>query len=812
MAPTSSPGLAPNPAREAKAETRDLPATAPPAQGFASVGQSPLRVDARGKVTGQTQYADDLHFTGMLHGHIRCSDIPHGFIKSIDTAAAMQVPGVEAILLAKDIPGDNQVGIIIKDQPLLAEKKVRWHGERIALVAARSLKAARQAAALIKVEYDELPGVFSPEEGLAPEAPKIHDHGNILDTMHVITGDMDAGWAESDVVLERHYQVNYQEHAYLEPQGVVAVPGHAGQMTLHSSCQCPFYVQNGVRQVLGVPAHLVRVLQSATGGAFGGKEDYPTEPACCAALLAWATGKPIKLIYEREEDVEWSSKRHRYSTYVKIGASRDGMIKAVQNKVLADVGAYAGLSQIVADRANISCIGPYSVPNIHVDTYCVYTNNLFGGAFRGFGAPQVTFCHESIIDELAAELGMDPAEVRRKNALRPGDTMASGQELTGRVPCLETIETAVDMANWAERRAEYDRHNASKPLFLKGLGMATIIYGVNLHAGGQYINRSGAHMRIFEDGSVAIAIGLTEMGQGLLTAACQMAAEALGVPSERVFCNQIDTAMVPDSGPTVASRATIMSGFPLIDAAGKLRRTLLNRVAEDLRRDVESLDLHDGRIVDVESGKALLDYIDAVKSCYAMRENLTEVGWYAVPDQPWDKATGQGIAYHSFAYATQIADVEINAATGAIQVKNFFCAHDVGRAINPNMVEGQIEGGVVQGMGWGVMEHLILDRGKCRNPGFTDYLIPSALDAPKIHIKLIEDPTPAGPFGIKGIGEPSLIPAASALANAIAHATGHRSDELPVTPERVLMTMAGLPERALGMDMHRMVTTRASAL
>ncbi len=798
MAPVHSPKAPAKPAANPQ-EGNGHSANGNGAEQFYSVGQSPLRVDARDKVTGQTQYADDLHFTGLLHGAIRCSDHPHAKVLSIDTSAAEAMEGVEAVLTAKDIPGENQIGIIFNDQPLLCDGHARWYGERIAVVAARDPRVARRAVAAIKVEYEPLPGAFSPEEALADGAPKIHE-SNILDTMHVRRGDTEKGFAECDVVIENIYRVNYQEHAYLETQGCVVVPGYGGSMTIHTSCQCPFYVQKGVKTILGKQASQIRVLQSPTGGAFGGKEDYPTEPAACAALLAWATGKPVKMIYQREDDVEWSSKRHRMAIYHRIGASKDGTIKAVHLKVLEDVGAYGGLSTVVADRANISSIGPYNVENIHVDTYCVYTNNLFGGAFRGFGAPQVTFAHESAMDKLAGELTMDPIALRKKNGFREGDTMASGQPIPGRVPLIESIDDATTLANWEARRAEYDAHNATNPLVRKGLGAAAIIYGVNLHAGGEYINRSGAHMRINEDGSVNISIGLTEMGQGLLTAAVQMAAEALGISHELVYCNQIDTALVPDSGPTVASRATIMSGFPLVDAAKKLRRTLFHRAGEMLNMPADDFDLANGKFFSKKKGLsagALLDYMDVVGACFAKRENLTEVGWYRTPDQPWDKATGQGIAYHSFAFATQIADVEINTASGQIDVKNFYCAHDVGRAINPNMVTGQIEGGVVQGMGWGIMEELHLREGKALNPGFTDYLIPTSLDAPKIHVKLLEDPTVAGPFGIKGIGEPSLIPAASALANAISHATDHHFTELPITPERVLMALAGVDQKML---------------
>lgn len=762
-----------------------------------AVGAVVHRVDAADKVTGRAQYADDLSFPGMLHAALAPSPVPHGILRGVDTSAAAAHPGVEAVMTAADIPGENQVGVVIKDQPLLAASKVRWVGEWLAVVAARSLPAAKRAAALVRADIEELPGVFSPEEGLAESAPAIHDGGNILDTMHVKRGNAAEGFADSDVVLERVYRVNYQEHAYLECQGVVVVPGLSDSFTIYASCQCPFYIQAGVAGLLGISANKVRVIQTATGGAFGGKEDYPTEPAAAAALLAWKTQRPVKLIFQREEDVVFSSKRHRYTIYHKMGAKKDGSLQAVHLKVLADVGAYAGLSTVVADRANISSIGPYRMPHIDVDTYAVYTNNLFGGAFRGFGGPQVAFAHEAAMDDMAMALGMDPVAFRRMNAFEQGDSMACGQPLEGRVPCIETLDKATEAAGWSERRAAFQAHNATNPAVRKGLGVATIIYGVNLHAGGEHINRSGAHLRIFEDASVAVSIGLTEMGQGLLTAAVQMTADALGVGVERVHCNPIDTALVTDSGPTVASRATTMSGFPIIDAAGKLRRTLLARAAERLGRPVEELDLRGDAVRDAKTGQALIPFAQAVRDCYDERENLVEVGYYKTPHQPWDKPTGQGVAYNSYAYATQVAEVEINALTGQIEVKHFWCAHDVGRAINPNMVVGQIEGGVVQGMGWAVMENLQMHRGRCANPGFTDYLIPSSLDAPRIDSILIEDPTPAGPFGIKGIGEPSLIPAAAAIANAISHATGTRVEELPVTPENVLMALAGTPQKPL---------------
>jgi CO/xanthine dehydrogenase Mo-binding subunit len=784
----------PNPENPSSARSRstDPPSSMPPELVLpgSGVGATPPRVDARDKVTGRALYADDLAFPGMLHAAACVSEHPHAELLAIDVEEARAIEGVEAIVTAADIPGVNAVGIIFPDQPLLVEHRARWRGDRIALVAAQTPALARHAAKAIRVEARPLPGVFSPEEALAKGAPLLHDKGNILDTMHVRYGNVAEGFAQAEVTLERVYSVNYQEHAYLEPQGCVAVPGAGGAMTIYSSCQCPFYIQKAVKAVLGVDANKIRVIQTATGGAFGGKEDYPSEPAACAALLAWATGRPVKFVYSREEDIAWSSKRHRMTMRFRLGARRDGRLTAAAVRILVDVGAYAGLTTVVAERSNISTIGPYRIDNVEVDTLCVYTNNLFGGAFRGFGAPQVTFAHESILDEMAEQLGMDPLELRRRNAYRPGDRMISGQKLEGSVPCIETLEQAASLCEWPRRRADYDRHNALDPPRRKGLGAATILYGVNLHAGGLRLNRGGAHINIHADASVSISIGLTEMGQGLFTAACQMAAEALGVPFRRVYCNPVDTALVPDSGPTVASRGTVMSGFPLMDAARRLRHTLLHRAAAMLNTSADDLELREGIVFSRTRPDTRIPYEDVVTACILARENLTEVGWYRVPEQPWDKPTGQGIAYHAFAYATQIADVELDVRTGEIAVRGFFCAHDVGRAIHPDMVKAQIEGGVVQGMGWAIMENLQLRAGKCLNPDFTDYLIPTSIDIPEIRIALLEDdPTEHGPFGIKGIGEPSLIPAAAALANAIAHAAGIRFMELPITPEKVLLAL-----------------------
>jgi CO/xanthine dehydrogenase Mo-binding subunit len=759
------------------------------------VGLPAPRVDAEDKVTGRAKYVDDLDFPGLLHCKVVTSAHPHARLIGIDASEAESVPGVFAVVTAKDIPGQNQIGVASLDQPLLVESKVRMMADRIALVAADTLDGAAEAAAKVKVRYEPLPVVADVDAAMAAGAPAIHDNGNVVAKKQVIKGDMAEGWKQADIVIEETYTTGYQEHAYLETNGVLAVPEPDGAITVYASAQCPFYIQKAVARLLGLDLAHVRCIQAATGGAFGGKEDYPSEPAACAALLAWKTGRPVKLVYDRAEDIAWSSKRHPMRVTHKLAAKRDGTITALQVGIYSDAGAYNGLSAIVAERANATAAGPYRIPHVRVDTWVLYTNGLFGGAFRGFGSPQVTIAMEGQVDELADRLGMSPAEIRRRNLLRVGDVTSTSQKLPESVGALKTLDAAVERSRFEQRRAEFAAFNRTSTHLKKGIGIGCCMYGCCLHAGGQYLEGSGSLVHVRNDGSVMLAIGGTEIGQGSFTVVAQLCAEELGVPYDQVRVTPVNTDLVPDSGPTVASRTTVMSGNAVLDAARKLKEQMLKVASERLDVPADRLEIRGG-VVSERGGLKKLAFKDVVKICYERKVNLSVEGWYAPPRKEWNEEMGVGEAYSVYCFATQIAEVEVDLRSGRIRVLRVTAAHDVGRALNPAGITGQVEGGIVQGMGYAVMEELKTVDGRCLNPNFTDYLIPSALDAPEVETILIEEPYSHGPFGAKGVGEPSLIPIAAAILNAASFATGVRFTHAPLTPERVALTLARRKESA----------------
>jgi len=753
------------------------------------VGTPQKRIDAKEKVTGKAKYITDYNFYGLLYGKIFTSDYPHARVKSIDTSAAERIPGVHAIVTARDIPGENQIGATVPDQPLLVEEKARMMADRIALVAAETPEIAQQAIEAIKVEYEVLEGVYSPIDAMKPGSPKIHDRGNILDFRVAGRGNTEIGFAESEVIVEHVYTTNYQEHLYLEPQGLVATVDEDMSVEIRGSMQCPFYVQQHVARVMGVPLNKVRVIQTTTGGGFGGKEDYPSEPAACAALLAWKTKRPVAIFYNREEDIKWSSKRHPAIVKYKSAATSDGILKAVEVETILDAGGYAGLSFVVAERANVSCVGPYKIENARVNTYTVYTNNLFTGPFRGFGAPQVTVAHEGQMDALAEELGMDPIDFRLKNILHVGDSTFYNQHLSESVGAEKTLIAARERSNWDAKRRAYKEFNQQNHPIKKGIGVASIIYGCCLAAGGQHLEGSAAHVIIHQDASVEVAIGGTDMGQGTLTMGTQIAAQALGMPIERIHLGLVDTHLIADSGPTVASRTTIMSGNAIMDACRKVKRNLLDFAAPYFNTERDELNIIGDNLVDIRTGKKLMDIPSLIKIAYASKVNLSESGWYAPKPRVWDREKGQGDAYVVYCYATQIAEVEVDTRTGKVKVMHMTAAHDVGKAINPQMIEGQIEGGIAQGIGLAIMENLIVKEGKVLNPQFTDYIAPTAEDMPPVDIVLIEEPYSKGPYGAKGIGEPALIPTAAAIVNAINFATEMKFTSIPLTPEKILLEL-----------------------
>ena len=745
------------------------------------------RPDARAKVAGSTRFVADLALPGMLHAALAVSPVPSARLAGLELAAARAVDGVEAVLTAADIPGKNQVGVVFPDQPLLVEDRVRMVGDRLALVAARTPEAAWEAARLVRPLLEELSAVHDPVAALRPGAPPLHEGGNLIRTFKVVRGDVARERARADVVVEAEYQIGGQEHAYLEPQACLAIPEARERITIITSCQCPFYVQKAVARVLGLPLAAVRVEQAPTGGGFGGKEDYPSEPAACVAVLAFATGKPVRLVLPRELDMQASTKRHTVVVRHRWGADRDGQLCFAEVETVMDAGAYIGLSTVVAERANASSIGPYRVPAVRVATHVAYTNNLFGGAFRGFGAPQVTWAAEATMDKLGRRLGIDPLELRRRNVLDDRRRiMSTGQRLPGPVLASECLDRAAALAGWDEFRA---RPQANSGPVREGMGIGLVLYGCNLHHGGQRLDRSSAVVILQPDGSVVVRVGLTEMGQGNLAAAQTIAAQALGVDPAVVQVWQPDTTTVGDSGPTVASRGAHMSGLAILDAIRRLRTRLDPVAAELLGCRADEVELASSLASVRGSPERTVPVAQVASEMAARRIEAIATGWHRTRPRRFDPETGIGAPYEFYAIACQIARVKVDSELGLIRVEEVSAAHDVGRVIHRDAMEGQIQGGIVQGMGWAISEELKLDHGRLANPSFTDYTIPTAADAPKVRITVVESEGASGPFGAKGVGEPSLIPTAAAVRNAVCDALGVEIDRLPLTPPTVVAAL-----------------------
>jgi CO/xanthine dehydrogenase Mo-binding subunit len=716
------------------------------------VGERIRRPDAPDKVKGSALYIEDLAFTGSLWGGVLRSPHPHARIVRLDALRARSISGVRSVLTAKDIPGQNLIPMIQADWPVLAAEFVRHVGEGVALVAAESREAMAEALGAIVVEYEPLPALLDMEEALKA--------GEVISHWKIRRGDPVTAWSRSDlVVVEGTYRTPYQEHAYIEPNGMIAVPDGQGGVVVYGSMQCPFYVQKAVASALGCDLAQVRIVQTVTGGGFGGKEDAPSAPGAQVALLAQATGRPVRLILSREEDMAVMSKRHPGRVHMRTAATPDGQLVAAEVDYLLDGGAYATLSPVVLFRGTVHACGPYRVPNVKVDARVVRTHKVPCGAFRGFGEPQVVFACESQMNALAERIGMDPLMLRLKNALAEGDETVTGHKLTVSVGFGDVLDKVAAASAWSRKRAEFAKD--SGPV-RRGIGLAACYYGVGLGAMGKHLNPAGASVVVAADGSVTVAVGTTEIGQGMITVLSQIAAEALGCPVERVRVVEPDTSRVPDSGPTVASRTTVMSGNAIRDAAAKIRAAMEPVIAD--------------------SG---LSWRQAVALCVQKQVGLAAHGWAVPPATTFNLETGQGEAYICYTFSANVVEVEVDTETGQTRVLAVHSGHDAGKVINPTTGEGQVEGGVVQGLGYALIEEHVLKDGRIVNDQFSTYIIPTPLDVPEIHPILVEHPYPWGPYGAKGLGETPIIAVAPAVTAAIHHATGVRLDEIPATPERV---------------------------
>ncbi len=754
------------------------------------VGTGAPRVDAEAKVRGLARFADDLSFPGQLYAKAIRSTRPHARIVELDLQAVADHPHVVCVVTATDIPGENIVPIIYRDMPLVAEDRVRYVGEPIALIAATSREDAEQAARMVRVQYEELPTVLDPLKAAEDNAPLVAapggaESGNVFNHMVIRKGDVSRGFAQADVIVEGTYQVGYQEHAYLEPQGVLAVPGEAG-MTVYGTLQCPYYVQNAVANVLGLPLSSVRIVQTTTGGGFGGKEDVPSHLAAMAAVLAWKAARPVKLILDRAEDIATTSKRHPAVLRFRTGARDDGTLTAMEVSFHYNAGAYQTLSSAVLWRGLVHAPGPYRIPHVRVDAYSMATNTVPCGAFRGFGSPQVIFGHEQQMNALAERLKMDPLDLRERNALQEGDETCTGQRLTESVGLPAAIRLARKRANWDVLREEVTAHNRQYPHRRRGLAVSTVMYGVGMGAKAPLLEKAGVYLKLEADGSVTVAMGTTEMGQGAETVIAQIAAEALGARLSDVRLAPVDTSRVPDSGPTVASRTTTMSGAAVLNAAGTLRERIAKAASRML--GCPQVILGDSRCMDPQDPVRSVSLGDVARWMWTHNEDMAATGWAEGAPVTWVPETGQGDAYFAYAFACHLALTEVDARTGEAHVLKFWAVHDSGRIINPVTARGQVAGGVAQGIGYALMEDLQSEEGRILAPSFMAYHIPTVSDVPdELTVDFVEAPYSGGPYGAKGLGEVPLMAAHAAVAGSVSCALGRHMHTYPLVPPRLLM-------------------------
>jgi CO/xanthine dehydrogenase Mo-binding subunit len=749
------------------------------------VGKSVKRAGALDVVLGRTKYTADYFYDSMLHVKVLRSPFPHAIIRGVETKEALAAPGVVAVLTAKDIPGINDWGFTFPDQPLLAQDKVRFIGDGVALVAAETPEQATEALKLVKVNYSPLPAVFEPREALKPNAPKVHEKGNIMYQCRVRKGDVVKGFEKSDAIVENEYSTPRQEHGYLEPEAALGLPEPDGSVTIIVGTQSPFLVQMNVAKILGVPLDQVRVIQAATGGGFGGKDDIPPELSSRVALIAKKTGRPAMLIHTREESMTCHNKRYPYRIKHKLGATKEGKLLAAEVELISDSGAYASHGPYILWRSAVHATGPYVVPNVKVDAISAYTNNIYGGSYRGFGNIQAEFASESQMDELAEKIGIDPVDFRLKNALRDGSYTATNQLLDHSVGVEECLLESVKLSRWKEKRELYKKGEGTKK---RGIGVGLMYHGNSTSRGAP--DYSAAYVMVAKDGSIRYRTGITEMGQGTHTGHMQIVAEILGVPYEAIHRENPDTSAVPDSGPTHASRGLTRGGAAAMVAAYKVRQGLNTIAADLLGCAPDDVEIKNAWAYAKANPAKKIAFKELARECYERGANISHTGYFRAPKNVFDHENGIGDAYANYSFASHVTEVEVDTETGEIKVLRVTPAYDVGFAINPTLIESQVHGGIAQGLGFAVMEDLIIQDGLVRNPNFMDYLMPTSMDVPEIEKPiLVEKAYKWGPFGAKGVGEPPLIAMPSSIANAVYNAIGIRFRDLPITPERILMAI-----------------------
>jgi len=748
------------------------------------IGRPQPRFDAVDKIRGATRYAADWQLPGMLAGAVLRSLHAAARIRRLDVARARAMPGVAAVLTASDVPHNaveedpTGIGLIRFATPVLADGRVRYQGEPVALVAADSPARAQTALEAIEIEYEPLPGLFDAADALRPGAPRVHDdRDNVLVHWTLRRGDLAEGFRRADVVVEHTYRTQRVDHAYLEPEAGVAWIDAQGVVNIRASSQVIEHFRE-IAEMLGVPHNRVRVVAPFLGGGFGGKEDMTVEPFL--ALLAWKTGQPVRMTWSRYDSLLARPKRHPFTMRYKTGAARDGRLVAQEISLVADAGPYPLLSPRVLFAALVTGGGPYKIPNVAIDARAAFTNNVPSSAMRGFGAMQVTFAYESQMDALAERLGLTPEEIRARNFLAKGDRLPTG----------ESVETHVALPELVRRAtaALGERSRPSGPSARIGRGFACNIqpYGRTVW----FRDRASAWLGFEADGSLVIRSGVPDLGGGQSAVLAQIAAEVLGVSLDRVTVHFGDSALTPLAGGTFATRQLYMSGNAALLGARELRAQVAPVAAALLEAAEADLDFADDHVAVSGSPDRRIALARMVAECGRRGIPAAHLAtFHAEQAPPVDLATGQGRTFPDFTYGCHAAEVEVDTETGAVRLLKYAACHDVGQAINPQSVEGQIQGGAVMGIGQALTEEVVVENGNNLSTLFAGYLIPTALDLPDVQAVIVESGEGKGPFQARGIGEPPTGPPPAAIASAIENATGVRLRELPMTPERVLRAL-----------------------
>ncbi len=760
------------------------------AANFTVLGHRVPRVDGAAKVTGSAFFGDDIKLPGMLYGVCRYTDIAAGKIVSIDTTEAERIEGVVRIATYKDIPGNPVVGVIVKDYLPIVKDEIVFHGDVIAVIAASTYEAACLASDLIKVEYTPYEPITTIEEAIKPGARRIHAHAenNQINHHHTAKGDIDAGFAASAHILERDYEVGFQEHAYIEPETITAyIDPTERTLVITGSVQNPHRVRGFVSGFLGIAQSKINIKRAVMGGSFGGKDDVIDHLSCRAGLMATLTGRPVKFTYTREQSIRESCKRHPYKMKYKVGLDDRGRILAIKVDILADGGGYAASTPFVTWRSVIQAAGPYNIANVRVDTAGIYTNNSYTSAMRGFGSPQIVYANESLMDEIARHFGMSPIQIRQLNMLRQDDQSITGQAFTQHVVSTgEVLNLAVTNAKFEEKREQCMKRNAEGGTIKYGIGLALSYRGCSMGAEG--VDTGTALVQVNHDGSISVSTSVAENGQGLQTTMSLIAAESFGVTLKNVVFSEPPTSVIADGGPTVASRATLMGGQAVVDAAEKIKARIVGVIGDTIKvKSLAETEWRDGQIFNKAHPEHCVSFVSAVNTSKWASVNLADYGWFAAPDIHWDEENGSGSPYFTWVYGCNIAEVAIDTSTGKVTLQRVTAVHDVGKVINPVGFEGQVCGGIAQGCGYAVLEDFNIEHGIVKSENFDSYLLPTIKDIPPIDVYAVENHDPQGPFGAKSIGEPATELAAAAINNAVNFALGTAFNKLPLTLEQVFL-------------------------